>query len=81
MWGHFKDRVLKVCDEVCGKKSWRGNKGYPWWWKEEVMEAVSRKKEVCKAVCQNGTEESKRRYKSLKYEAMKAVSKTMKAVS
>ena len=20
LWGHFKDRVLKACDELCGKK-------------------------------------------------------------
>ena len=23
MKGHFKDGVLKACDEVCGKKKWR----------------------------------------------------------
>ena len=20
LWGHFKDEVLRACDEVCGKK-------------------------------------------------------------
>ena len=23
LWGHFKDGVLKTCDEVCGKKRGR----------------------------------------------------------
>ena len=23
LWGHFKDGVLKACDEVCGKKRGR----------------------------------------------------------
>ena len=23
MWGHFKDGVLKACDDVCGKKRGR----------------------------------------------------------
>ena len=27
LWGHFKDGVLKVCDEVCGKKRGRRSKG------------------------------------------------------
>ena len=48
-------------------------KGDKWWWNEEVKEAVSRKKEVHKAMCQNSTEENKRRYK-----AQKAVSKAMR---
>ena len=43
--------VLKACDEVCGKK------GRERWWNEEVKEAVSRKKEAHKAMCQNSTEE------------------------
>ena len=42
------------------------------------MEAVSRMKEAHKALCQNSTEENKRRYKSMKYKANKAVSKAMR---
>ena len=73
--GHFKDRVLKTCDEVCGKKRRRRSKGYIWWWSEEVKEAVSRKKDAHKAMCQKSTEENKRRYKSMKN---KAVSKAIR---
>ena len=43
LWGHFKNGVLKACDEVCGKKRGR-SKGYTWWLNEEVKEAVSTKK-------------------------------------
>ena len=39
---------------------------YTWWWNEEVKEAVYRKKEAHKAMCQNSTEENKRRYKGMK---------------
>ena len=78
MRGHFKDGVLKACDEVCGKKRGRRSKGDTWWWNEEVKEAVSRKKEAHKAMCQNRTEENKRMYKSMKNKANKAVSKAMR---
>ena len=33
-----------------------------WWWNDEVKEAISRKKDTHKAMCQNDTEENKRRY-------------------
>ena len=43
-----------------------------------MKEAVSRKKDAHKAMCQNNTVENKRRYKSLKNKARKAVSKEMR---
>ena len=45
-----------------------------WWWNEEVKEAVSRKKEAHKAMCQNSIGD-KWRHKSMKN---KAVSKAMR---
>ena len=39
----------------------RRSKGDTWWLDEEVKEAVLRKKDACKAMCQNSTEENKRR--------------------
>ena len=74
LWGHLKDGVLEACVVVCGKKRGRRSKGYTWWWKEEVMEAVSREKEAHKAMCQNSIEENKRSYNSKKNEASRAVS-------
>ena len=41
-------------DDVCGKR-WRRSKGDTWWWKEDVKEAVSRKKDAHKAMCHNST--------------------------
>ena len=75
MWEHFKDGVLMACDEVCWKKRGMRSTGDTLWWNEEMMEAVSRKKEAHKAMCQNSTEENKRRYKIMKNKAKKAVSK------
>ena len=77
MWGHFKDGILKACGEMCGKKKGR-SKEDTWWWNEEVKESVTRKKEAHKVMCQNSTEENKRRYKSMKNKENKAVSKAMR---
>ena len=73
MWGHFKDGGLKSCDEVRGKKMGRRSKGDVWWWNEEVKEAVSRKKEAHKVMCQNSIVENKRRYEGMKNKASIAV--------
>ena len=75
LWVHFKDLVLKACDEVSGKKRGMRSKGDTCWWNEEVKEVVSRKKEAHKAMCQNSTEENKRRYTRMKNKSNKAVSK------
>ena len=56
LWRHFKDGVLVACDEVCGRMNERRSKGDTWWWNEEVKEAVLRKKEAHKAMCQMSTE-------------------------
>ena len=78
--GTFQRWGLKTCDEVCLKK--RGRiKGDTWWWNEDVKEAVSRKKEAHKAMCQNNAEENKRRYRSLINEANKALSKAKKTLT
>ena len=78
MWGHFKGGIIGACDEVWWKKSGRRSKGDKWWWNEEVKEADSRKKEAHKAMCHNNTEENKRRHKSMKNKAKKAVPKAMR---
>ena len=40
LWGHFKEGVLKACDEVCVKNMRRRSKGDTLWWKKEVKEGV-----------------------------------------
>ena len=42
-------------------------------WEEDVKDAASRRKDGHKTMCQNSTEENKRRYKSIKNESKKAV--------
>ena len=61
LWGHYKNGVLKACDEVCWNKRGGGRKRDTWLGNEEVKEAVSIKKEAHKAMCQNTNEENKRR--------------------
>ena len=55
------DGIVGACDEVFGKKKVRRSEGDIWWWNEEVKEAVSRKNDAHKAMCQNSAEENKRR--------------------
>ena len=74
---HLKDWVINACDEVSGKKNGR-SEGDTCWLNEEGKEAVSRKKDVNKAMCRNSTEENRRRYKSMKNKAKKAVSKAIR---
>ena len=63
LWGHFRDVLLEACDKVCVKKRGKRSIGDTWWWNEEVKVAVSRKIDAHKVMCQNCTEENKRRYK------------------
>ena len=48
------DGVLQACDEVCDEKMERRNNT---WWNEEVKEAVSRKKEAHRTMCQSSSGE------------------------
>ena len=54
------------------------SKGDAWWWNEEVKAAISSKKDAHKVMCQNSTEENKRRYKGMKTKAKKVISKAMR---
>ena len=56
------NRVIKACDEVCGKNRGKRSKGDTWWWNEEVKEAVLWKNVAHQVMYQNNTEENKRRY-------------------
>ena len=76
-WDHFKDGVLRACDEVYGKIGTRC-RGDKWWRNEDVMKEISRKKDSHKVMCRNCTEENKNRYKSVKNKAKKVVSKAMR---
>ena len=45
IWKCLKESVLKACDEVCGKKKGRRDRGNTWWWNEDVKDAIARKKD------------------------------------
>ena len=77
LWEHRNVGVLKAGDQVCEKKRGTRSKGDTWRWNEEVKDAVSRKKEAHKAMCQNSTE-NKRRCESMKNKSNKVVSKGMR---
>ena len=36
IWGHFKDGIIKACNEVCGRKL-RRCKVDTWWWQRRYM--------------------------------------------
>ena len=53
----FKNGILNECDEVCGKKKSRRNRGDTWLWNEEVKDTIRRKKEVNMELCRNWNKE------------------------
>jgi hypothetical protein len=78
LWSCFKEGALKACDEVCGKKKGRRDRGDTWWWNPEVKEAIARKKVAFKEMCKNGTDENKALYKNMRNRAKKVVAKAMR---
>ena len=68
------DGALKGQDELCGMKRGRRSKSDTLCWNERVKEAISRKKDVHKAMCENSTEENEKQ-RSMKNKAKKAVSR------
>ena len=73
LWKTFKDGALKACDEVCGKKKSRRNRGDMWQWNEEVKDTIARKKMAFKELCRFPSEENKTKYKRLRNQTMKVV--------
>ena len=61
LWKCFTKRVLKACDEVCGKKKGRRDQGDTWWWNEDVKKSIARKKDAHKEMCKSGTKADKAR--------------------
>ena len=49
-----------------------------WWWKSGVKDEIQKKKEACKEMTKNPTEETQNEYKRLKKAAKKAVAGPMK---
>ena len=78
MWKTFKDGILKACDEVCGKKKSRRDRGHMWWWNEEVKNIIARKKAAFKELCRFPSEENKTQFKSLRNQTRKIVGRAIR---
>ncbi|KAM2059071.1 hypothetical protein ACFX16_031584 [Malus domestica] len=66
--------IRKVAKEVLGEsKGFAPHQKESWWWNEEVQTKVKAKKECCKALYKERTDENGERYRKAKQEAKKAV--------
>ena len=74
----FKDGVLKACDEVCGKKKCRRDRGDMWWWNEEVKDTIATKKAAFKELCMFPSEENKTKYNLIRNQTRKIVARAMR---
>ena len=77
-WKTFKDGALKACDEVCGKKKSRGDRGDMWWGNEEVKNTEARKKAAFKEQCRFPSEENMTQYKRIRNQTRKIFARAMK---
>ncbi|KAM1776975.1 hypothetical protein ACFX14_043659 [Malus domestica] len=74
MWDSMASCIRKVAKEVLGEsKGFTPHQKESWWWNEEVQTKVKAKKECCKALYKDRTDENGERYRKAKQEAKKAV--------
>ncbi|KAM2890269.1 hypothetical protein COP2_008711 [Malus domestica] len=74
MWDSMASCIRKVAKEVLGEsKGFAPHQKESWWWNEEVQTKVKAKKECCKALYKDMTDENGERYRKAKQEAKKAV--------
>ena len=78
MWETFKDGVLKACDEVCGKKKSRRDRGDMWRWNEKVKNNTARKKAAFKELYRLSSEENKIEYDCLRNQTRKIVARAVR---
>ena len=78
VWKSFREGVLHACDEVCGKKTSRRDRGDKWWWNEEVKNAISRKKTAFKEMCRLSTDKTKAEYKRIRNQTKKVIAAAMR---
>ena len=78
LWKTFRDGVLKVCDELCGKKKTRRDQGDIWWWNKEVKDTITRKKAAFKELCRFPSKQNKTQYKRMRNQTRKIVARAMR---
>ncbi|KAM1519455.1 hypothetical protein ACFX1Z_022250 [Malus domestica] len=73
-WDSMASCIQKVAKEVLGEsKGFASHQKESWWWNEEVQTKVKAKKECCKALYKDRTDENGERYRRAKQEAKKAL--------
>ena len=78
LWGSYCKDLLQACDEVCGRKKGRADRGNTWWWNDEVKGVISDKKMAYREFCKNRSDENAANYKCMKKKAKKVVAKAMR---
>ena len=78
LWGFYKNGILKVCDELCGKTKARSDRGNTWWWNEQVKDAIDWKKKVFKLWSTNRSADNKNKYRKARNETKKVIMKAMR---
>ena len=78
LWGSYKNGVLKESDELCEKTKARGDWGNTWWWNEQVMDAIDRKKKAFTLWCTNRSAENKSKYRKARNETKIVIAKVMR---
>ena len=78
LWENFKNGVLKACDEVCGKRKFRRDRGDMWWKNEEVKDTITTKKVALQELCRFPSQENKTKYKRIRNQTKKIVARAMK---
>ncbi|KAM1668169.1 hypothetical protein COP1_047241 [Malus domestica] len=74
MWDSMSSYIRKVAKGVLGEsKGFAPHQKESWWWKEEIWTKVKAKKERCKALYKDKTDENSERYRITKNEVKKTV--------
>ena len=73
-WTRYREIVMEIAEEVCGKTTGRRQREREtWWWCEEVRQAIMEKREAFKRWQADRTVEKKEEYKEKTRQAKRAV--------
>ena len=78
LWKTFKDRALKTCDEMRGRKKTRRDRGNMWWWNEKVKDTIAKKKAISIKQCRFPSEKYNTQYKRIRNQTKKVVAKAVR---
>ena len=73
-WKRYREIVMEVAEEVCGRTTGnRQKERETWWWCEEVRQAITEKRKAFRNWQADRTEEKKETYREKKRQAKRAV--------